>query len=69
VTYAGRAYPSVVITPSRRRALRRVYRAFVGSLADILDEEKTDAGAREATAHLATYHLAGLRALFRGASV
>ncbi len=68
VAYAGRAYPSFVITPPRRRALRRVYRAFVDSLAGILDEEKTDVGAREATAHLATYHLAGLRAFFQGGS-
>jgi AcrR family transcriptional regulator len=65
--YASRAYPSAKITASRRRALARIYRAFMVSIASILANEKSDRALREAIAHHSTYHLAGLRAFIEAA--
>lgn len=65
--YAARAYPSTKISASRRRALVRIYRGFLASLASVLREESGDRALREATAHVTTYHLAGLKALFEAA--
>lgn len=65
--YMARAYPKARLTASRRRALVRVYRAFVGSIASILREEKSERALREATAHYTTFHLAGLKAFFESA--
>jgi hypothetical protein len=41
-----------------------LYRAFLASIASILDEETTRAALQDAVAQLASYHLAGLRAFF-----
>lgn len=65
--YAKRAYRHAKMTRSRRRALVRIYRAFLVSIASILDEETTERALRETTAQLTTYHLAGLRAFFADA--
>lgn len=67
VAYAARAHPGVAITPARRRTLRRIYRAFVGTLGALLEEEKSDDAVRQATDLYVTYHLAGLRAFFAAA--
>ena len=64
VEYVRAAYPSFPLTAANRRALRRIYRAYVASIADILAVERSDQALSAATAKLATYHLAGLRAFF-----
>jgi AcrR family transcriptional regulator len=66
--YMARAYPKARLTAPRRRALVRVYRAFVQSIASILREEKSERALREATAQYTTFHLAGLKAFFESAS-
>ena len=66
IAYAKKAHPSFEPTRSRRKTLARIYRAFVGSLAVILEDEPTEAGVREATGELTRYHLAGLKAFFGG---
>ncbi len=64
VDYVKRAYPCFPLTPPNRRALRRIYRGYVASIADILAVERSDQSLAAATTKLATYHLAGLRAFF-----
>ncbi len=64
VEYFGRAYPEAKLTASQRRALVRVYRAFVASMTAMLREETSERALREASAHYGTYHLAGLKAFF-----
>lgn len=66
-TYATRAYPATKMTRSRRRALARIYRGFLGSIASILAEEVSATTLRVATEQLTIYHLAGLRAFFAAA--
>lgn len=65
--YARRAYPRAQLTAARRRTLHRIYRAFLGSLAAILRQERSPTALRQATAQLTEYHLAGLRAFFLAA--
>lgn len=67
-SYARRAYPEFTLTAARGRALRRIYRAYVGSIADILADERSPRALGEATRWLGTYHLAGLRAFFAAAA-
>ena len=67
VAYAVRTYPEAKMTAARRRALVRVYRAYLATMAAILREEPTERALREATAQFSTYHLAGLRAFFDAA--
>jgi AcrR family transcriptional regulator len=67
VAYVAQTYPKAKMTAARRRALVRVYRAYVTTMAAILREEPTEHALREATAQLSTYHLAGLRAFFEAA--
>lgn len=57
-------YPSFAVTPASRRALTRIYGAFVATLGAILAEERAEHAVREAVALHATYHLSGLKALF-----
>jgi AcrR family transcriptional regulator len=64
--HARATYPRFAITPSTRRALVRIYRAFVVTLGNILVEERSERALREAIDLQTTYHLAGLRALFAG---
>lgn len=66
--YARRTYPDVPLTAANHRALRRIYRAYVASIADVLAEEHSPRALAEATRKLATYHLAGLRAFFTAAA-
>jgi AcrR family transcriptional regulator len=66
--YGERAYPDAKLTASRRRALVRIYRAFLASMAAILREETSERALREASAHYASYHLAGLKAFFEAAA-
>jgi len=67
VDYGRRAYRRAAMNAPRRRALVRVYRALVASIASILAEETSERALREATGHLTIYHLAGLRAFFEEA--
>ncbi|MGN6111111.1 MAG: TetR/AcrR family transcriptional regulator [Kofleriaceae bacterium] len=66
--YFARSYGGSKLSASRRRALVRVYRAFLASLCAILREEPTEQALREATDHFTTYHLAGLKAFFEEAA-
>lgn len=67
IGYARRTYPQIGLDASRRRALQRIYHAFLGSLSAILREEQSPAALQRATSHLTDYHLAGLRAFFLAA--
>ncbi len=67
-TYARCTYPDLCLTAAHHRALRRIYRAYVGSIADVLADESSPRALAEATRALATYHLAGLRAFFTAAA-
>lgn len=62
--HAEASYPGVTLGAADHRALRRIYRAYVASIADILAEERSPRALAEATRKLAAYHLAGLRAFF-----
>lgn len=62
--HAREAHPDVVVTPGKKRALTRIYRAFFATLASILDEERRERALREAVALHTIYHLSGLRELF-----
>jgi len=62
--YGEHAYPDAALTASNRRALTRIYRAFLGSIASILTEEASEPALQEAVFRLTTYHLAGMRAFF-----
>ncbi len=68
VDYVRRAYPGFPLTASNRRALRRIYQAYVTSITDILAVERSDQTLAAATGKLAVYHLAGLRAFFTAAT-
>lgn len=50
-----------------RFVLERIYRAFVSTLADILQAYRTEAAIRRAVARFTSYHLAGLQAFVEGA--
>lgn len=67
VQYARRAYPRARLTPDRRRALSRIYGAFLSALATVLRQERSAAAVTQGIAHLTAYHLAGLRAFFSAA--
>ncbi|HNN92017.1 MAG TPA: helix-turn-helix domain-containing protein [Pseudomonadota bacterium] len=67
IVYARRTYPQLALDAGRRRALQRIYRAFLGSLSAILREEQSPSALQRATSHLTEYHLAGLRAFFLAA--
>lgn len=62
--HARITFPSFEVTPARRRALTRIYRAFVVVLGTILSEERAEHAVREAVAVQANYHLSGLKAFF-----
>jgi AcrR family transcriptional regulator len=62
--HARTTYPNFAVTPASRRALTRIYQAFITTLGAILMEERTEHALREALALQATYHLSGLKALF-----
>jgi AcrR family transcriptional regulator len=65
--YAQATYPDISLEPANKRALARIYRSFVATLASILTEERTEQALREAVALQTTYHLSGLKAFFLGA--
>lgn len=67
IAWAARASPGLVLSPPERRALRRIYAAFVSTLAALLEAERSDAAVREAAELHVTYHLSGLRAFFAAA--
>jgi AcrR family transcriptional regulator len=69
ISYAERVFATANFTASNRRTLLRLYRAFLASIASILEEETTRRGLQEAVAQLATYHLAGLRAFFESVAI
>lgn len=64
IGHAERVFTTARFTASNRRTLQRLYRAFLASIASILEDETTPTALESAVAQLATYHLAGLRALF-----
>lgn len=71
--HARTTYPTFAVTPASKRALARIYKAFIATLGTILAEERAEHAVREAVALQATYHLTGLKAFFasvepRGAS-
>ncbi len=66
--YFTRAYSGSKLNAMQRRAVVRVYRAFLASMAAILREESSERALRAATAHYTTYHLAGLKAFFESAT-
>ncbi|MCX4243934.1 TetR/AcrR family transcriptional regulator [Paraliomyxa miuraensis] len=68
VRYAKQVYPELPLGAANLRALRRIYRAYVGSIADILAEEQSPRALAEATRTLSAYHLSGLRAFFTAAA-
>jgi AcrR family transcriptional regulator len=68
IGHAERVLATASFTASSRRTLQRLYRAFLASIASILDEETTRAALQDAVAQLASYHLAGLRALLESVS-
>jgi AcrR family transcriptional regulator len=62
--YAKRVYPTFEMDSLRRRALTRLYHAFLGQIGSVLAEEKTEQNIRMAIGNLTVYHLTGLRAFF-----
>lgn len=66
IQHAKHSFPCFTVTAARRRALTRIYGAFVSTLASILVEERSERALREAIALHASYHLSGLRAFFSG---
>lgn len=62
-TYAKAAYADRVMSAQDERALLRIYRGFVASLAAILAEER-EGGFRPAASRMLAYHLTGLRGFF-----
>jgi AcrR family transcriptional regulator len=62
--HARTTYPTFAVTPASKRALTRIYRAFVTTLGTILAEERAEHAVREAVTSQTTYHLSGLKALF-----
>lgn len=67
--YGQRAYPGVALSAAGRRALMRIYRGFLGSIASLLAEERGPRALRAAVLRLSTYHLAGMRAFFEAAAL
>lgn len=66
--YARGAYPGLRLGASGRRALQRIYRAFLVQIASVLQNETAPRSVRTAMAHLTDYHLTGLRGFFRAHS-
>jgi AcrR family transcriptional regulator len=64
LSYARATYPDITFDASGKRALTRIYRAFMAALASTLIEERTEQALRKAVALQTTYHLSGLRAFF-----
>ena len=64
LSWARLAHPGYRPSASTRRTLSRIYRGFLGSLADILAREAGQRATRAAVSQFVAYHLAGLRALF-----
>lgn len=62
--HAYATYPTFAVTPARKRALTRIYKAFVATLGTILAEERSERAVREAVALQGSYHLSGLKAFF-----
>lgn len=62
--HALTTYPTFAITPAIKRALTRIYKAFIATLGTILAEERAEQAVREAIALQAAYHLSGLKAVF-----
>lgn len=65
--HAQTTYPTFTVTPAKKRALTRIYKAFVATLGAILTEEHAEHAVREAITMQTTYHLTGLRAFFTSA--
>lgn len=62
--HARQAHHTFSVTAGRKRALARIYRGFVASLASILEQERAERAVREAVALQTIYHLSGLKAFF-----
>lgn len=68
MSYAEGAYQKASFDAAKRRMLARFYRAFLLSIASILEEESSSEALRASMKDLTAYHLAGLRAFFGAAS-
>jgi AcrR family transcriptional regulator len=64
LTHVARAYPRARPSAGQRRALGRMYRAFVQTLVAALRDERSEPALVRALGWASTYHLAGLRAFF-----
>lgn len=64
LAHVALAYPRAKPTAGQRRALRRMYQAFLQSIAAALRDETTEPALVRAIGYASTYHLAGLRAFF-----
>lgn len=62
--HAAATYPEFALTCAKERALRRIYAAFLATLARLLEQERSPGALEEAIALQAIYHLYGLRAFF-----
>lgn len=62
--YARATYPTFPVTPAGRRALTRIYKAFIATLGGILAEERAEHAVRKAVAQHSAYHLSGLKGFF-----
>lgn len=62
--HARTTFPTFAATPARKRALTRIYEAFVTTLGTILAEERAEPAVRTAIALHVSYHLPGLKAFF-----
>jgi AcrR family transcriptional regulator len=66
IGWARSVRPEWTPTATDRFLLQRIYRAFLATLADILQRYSGEAAVRAAVQRFTTYHLAGLRALLAG---
>lgn len=66
--HARDTYPRFAVTPAKKRALARIYQAFVTTLAALLEHERSERALREAVALHTLYHLSGLEAFFLAAA-
>lgn len=69
IEHARVTFDDFTPTRAKRRALTRIYRAFVSTLGAIFVEEHGAEALREAVAVHARYHLTGLRAVFLHKSI
>ncbi len=65
--HARATYAGFAATSANKRALTRIYTAYITTLGGILEQERSQRAIREALTLQTTYHLSGLKAFFLGA--